>query len=169
MRLISATWTGWHKQALPLMWFSVIGLITLGLLAGVASGRTPAAALLAPVGFAVGGYAMMWWLRVFSLADEVWLDGDHIVVRDRGHEDRFPVSRIRSARASLMSNPEHIVLTLSEPCLFGNEVVFSPPHRWLRFDPHPLAEELNRRASEARARASDARVAEPGPAPDRGT
>jgi len=91
------------------------------------------------------GYVMMRWL-VFPLADEVWIDGDDIVVRNDGQEACFPITNIIHVENSRFMNPERITLTLKEPCAFGSEIVFSPLSRLLTITRHPIAEELNCRA-----------------------
>src|SRR5436305_1875584 len=127
MERLSSAWTWWHKTAFPRLWFGFLGLSALVLIPAVVQQRVPPETLLIPVGMAAFGYALMRWLRVFALADEVWLDGDQVVVRDRGDEDRFPLSRIDRVSATVLTNPERITLSLREPCRFGREVVFVPP------------------------------------------
>ena len=82
----------------------------------------------------------MRWL-VAPVADEVSLDGDDIIVRNKGQEDRFPLSNVIKAE-SFPIWPEQIVLMLKAPCLFGREVIFLPPGRFWRLTSHPLAKEL---------------------------
>jgi hypothetical protein len=90
-------------------------------------------------------YVLMRWL-VFPLVDEVFLEDKEIIIRNRGEEDRFPITNIINVEAPLLMSPERIVLTLKEPCRSGREIVFSPPFRWWPFTRHPIAEELIRRA-----------------------
>ncbi|MCI0379863.1 MAG: hypothetical protein L0215_19960 [Gemmataceae bacterium] len=85
---------------------------------------------------------MRWF--VWSLIDQVWLAGEELIVRNRGDEDRFPVTNIINVEASL-GNPERITLILREPCRFGREILFIPPTRWWPLSRHPLADELIRR------------------------
>jgi hypothetical protein len=144
MRRISSKSTWWHKKAFPTIWFGLFGLFTLVGLFSVINGRAPAPALLIPLFGMAAGYSFMRWL-VFSLLDEVWIDGDQIVVRNGGREDRFPLSNILNVDASLFTNPERIVLTLRQPCAFGDEVAFLPTPRFWPFGRHPLAKELIRR------------------------
>jgi hypothetical protein len=98
-----------------------------------------------PLGMAVFGYVLMRWL-VFSLVDEVWIDGDDLVVRNQDDEDRFPITNIVNVDSSGMTNPERVVLTLRTPSRFGQEIAFSPPMRLWPFARHPLATELIRLA-----------------------
>ena len=97
--------------------------------------------LIIPALLAIFGYLMMRWL-VFPLADEVFLDGDMVLVRKDGIAARFPVRQIINVEASMMTNPERITLTLREPCELGREIVFTPTFRFHLFSRHPVTEEL---------------------------
>lgn len=152
MRRLSSPWTWWHKKAFPRFWFGFLAVLTLLWIPGILRQQVPPATILILI-FMVGfGFVLMWGLRIFSLADEVWLDGDQIVVRNGGVEDRFSLANILTVWASRWTNPERIELTLGEPCRFGDEVVFVPPQRWLHFTRHPLASELTSLVEEARGR-----------------
>jgi hypothetical protein len=150
MRQISSAWTLWHKRGFPIVWFGFMGLITLVLILSIILGRNSALLLLVPIGFAAVGYISMRWSRVFSFMDEVWLENDQVIVRDGDQEDRFSVANILTVRASWLTYPERIVLTLAKPCRFGHEIVLSPPIRLFNITPHPLAEELSALAEQAR-------------------
>jgi len=99
--------------------------------------------LLIPITIAAGSYILMQGM-VFPLVDAVMIDEDMIVVRNRGQEDRFPITQSINVKASKFENPERIVLTLKDPCRFGREIIFLPPGRWWLFSRHPLVEELIR-------------------------
>lgn len=141
MRRISSRLTWWHKKAFPAIWFGFLGLFTIAWLPGVILQRVPAPTLLIPLGMAAFGYVLMRWL-IFPLVDEVWIEDNEIIVRNRGQEERFPITNIMNVEASLFTNPEQVVLTLKEPCGFGRKIVFSPPMRWLHIGRHPIAKEL---------------------------
>jgi hypothetical protein len=145
MRRISSKLTWWLKKAFPVFWFGFTGLFIFVGGFEVILQQAPAFLLLPPFVLAAFGYVMMRWL-VFPLADEVWIDGDDIVVRNNGYEDRFPITNIINVENSRFMNPERITLTLKEPCALGSEIVFSPLERLLKITRHPLAEELIRRA-----------------------
>jgi hypothetical protein len=145
MRKISSSSTWWHKKAFPTLWFGFLAVFACVWTPGVVRGQVPAFTLLMPFGMAAFGYVLMRYL-VFSLVDEVWIDGDDMVVRNRDEEDRFPIANIVNVDSSVMTNPERIVLTLRTPSRFGPEITFSPPMRWWPFGRHPLAMELIRLA-----------------------
>ena len=88
----------------------------------------------------VVGYSLMRAL-IFELVDEVFLNGDQIIIRNRRKVDKFAVTNILNVNLT-MSNPERITLTLKQPCLFGKVVTFSPPMRFWPFGNHPVARDL---------------------------
>jgi hypothetical protein len=151
MRKISTSLTFINKRVFPGLWFGLLAFFTCLALTGVFLRGEPIFILLVPIALAVIGYAVMRTL-IFDLMDEVYLDGDDLVVRNRGDEERIPLAHVINVNATLMTNPERITLTLSEPSQFGSEITFSPLHRWWPFSRHPLAKELIWRAQEARAR-----------------
>jgi hypothetical protein len=140
-RRISSKCTWWYKKAFPGFWFGFLGLFTLICSFGVIQQQAPAAPLVVPLVLAVFGYLLMRWL-LFPLVDEVWIDGDDILVRNSGQEERFVVTNIVNVEDSQFTNPERITLTLKEPCALGRVIVFLPPWRLLHFTRHPIAEEL---------------------------
>jgi hypothetical protein len=152
-RQISSRSTWWHKRAFPVFWFGLIGLFTVFWFVPVMRREVPAPTLLIPLVMAVFGYVLMRML-VFDLADEVWLEDDELIVRNRGEEERIAIDNIINVEGSQFQNPEHITLTLREPCRFGREIVFSPPRRWWPFGRHPLTRELMERVH----RLGDARM-----------
>ncbi len=146
------------KRVFPVLWFGFFAFLMFTMLTNLgAKGFSPMAVIF-PIFMAGVGFVMMKRL-VWGLADEVWDDGDALVVRDKGMESRIPLTNIINVSSSAMSNPPRITLTLREPCAFGNEVSFSPPRRfgWLvTIHPgwfatmHPLAKELIQRIDEQR-------------------
>lgn len=113
----------------------------------------PLAFLLPPVVMAVLGYVLFRRL-IFDLVDEVWDDGDALIVRNAGKEERIQLDNIINVGFSTMTNPERVTLTLREPGILGKEVTFSPPRRFLRWARSPIVGELIERVDEARLQKS---------------
>jgi len=143
MRRISSRFTWWHKKAFPVFGFGFLGVFTLIWVFAVIQQRAPALTLLFLLAIAAFSFFQMRWL-VSPLIDEVFIDNDEIIVKNRGQEDRFPIANILSVKDSTFVHPERIVLTLKEPCLFGGGIVFLPSWRLWRFWAHPIVEVLNR-------------------------
>ncbi|HEV8002454.1 MAG TPA: hypothetical protein VGP63_21385 [Planctomycetaceae bacterium] len=141
MRRISSKLTWWHKKAFPALWFGGLALGTVTLSFAVRNGRVPEDLLLVPFVMALFGTVLMAWL-VFPLVDEVWIDGDELIVRNRGEEDRFPIVHIIDVDGSFMTNPESIGLWLKPKCRFGKTIRFEAPFRFFMFGTHPQAQEL---------------------------
>ncbi len=141
MRLISSKLTWWHKKAFPTLWFGILGLVIVTLIPAVLSGSVPGEVLLIPLIMVGAGAALDVWL-VFPLVDEVWIDGDDLIVRNRGEEDRFPIAHIIDVDGSFLTNPESIGLWLKPKCRFGKTIRFEAPFRVFMFGTHPQAQEL---------------------------
>lgn len=141
MRQMSSKLTWWHKKASPALFFGIIGLVTAEFIPAVINGSVPGEVLFIPLILAVFGYVMMRWL-VFPLLDEVWIDGDDLIVRNRGEEERFPITNIIDVEGSYFMSPEHIGIILEPPSRFGKWIRFAAPLRLLPFGTHPIAQEL---------------------------
>ena len=116
-------------------------ILALAVLPAVIQNQAPIFIVLLPIVMMVFGYVLMRNL-IFDLVDEVFLNGDEIIVRNFGEMDQFAVSNILNVDSTVTTNPERITLTLKEPCVFGSEVTFSPPMRFWPFGRHPVAREL---------------------------
>ena len=111
--------------------------------------------LMAPVVMAVIGY-MLFRRMLFDLVDEVWDDGDALVVKNAGVEERVPLRNIINIGYSLLTNPERVTLTLRDAGALGEEITFMPlarpfSFRWL--SRNPVIDELIGRVDQARRRA----------------
>jgi hypothetical protein len=150
MRRISSKNTYFNKKVFPIIWFGFIGLWTCIAAPVIIHKGGPFVILVGPIFMIIFGYFLMRFL-VFPLADEVYIFNDEIVVRNKGDEDRFPISEIINVDSSIMVNPPRITLTLRNPSKFGKEIIFSPPVRLFNFSRHPIAEELIERAQMGRS------------------
>jgi hypothetical protein len=149
MRRISSKATFWNKKIFPFMWFGFMGLGTCLVILVIIQNKAPVVILIAPIFMMFLGYFLMRFL-VFPLADEVYISGDHIVVRDKGIEDEFLISEIINVDSSIMINPPRITLTLRNPSKLGKEIIFCPPARLFGFSRHPIAEELIQKANQSK-------------------
>lgn len=150
MRRISSHSTFFFKRVFPAIWFGFLGFFVItGAMPMLAKKEVHVEILVIPLVMAAFGYFVMKQL-VFDLLDEVLDDGDALIVRNQGKEDRIALSNVINVSHSSFSNPPRITLTLREPCVFGREVTFSPPARFLPFSKHPLAHELIERVDAKR-------------------
>jgi len=150
MRRISSRITFFNKRVFPVIWFGFVALAFLAPLLGRKNKGGPLAGFLfVPIIMAAFGYFIMKKL-VFDLADEVFDDGNTLVVRFGSEEERIPLSEIMNISYTNMSNPSRVTLTLRTPGRFGKEVSFSPPQSFVPFAKSPIVADLIERADAAR-------------------
>ena len=156
MKRISSKRTLFYKRVFPVLWFGIIALFTLADLPAI--GRSHGAAapmLIAPVVMVIVGYALFRRL-LFDLVDEVWDDGDALLIRNASMEERVPLRNIINIGYSSFSNPERVTLTLREAGTLGKEIVFMPVPRGFTFrwlSRNPIIDELIELVDQARRRA----------------
>lgn len=154
MKRISSRQMFIHKKLFPLAWFGFMGVF-LYLVGSAGPFDKRPLFIGAPLAMAVLGFFMMKKL-VWDLVDEVWDCGNHLLVRNRGQEERIPLARITNVSASLLVNPPRVTLLLAAPGSFGDRISFSPalpfsPLNVLRApDQHPFVDDLIRRVDAAR-------------------
>jgi hypothetical protein len=149
MKRISSQWTFFYKRIFPMFWFGFLGLFVLTAFSTSRSNAMPYPLLVVPVVMAVLGFILFRKL-IFDLVDEVWDDGDALIVKNGGVEERVPLTNIMNIGYSTMTNPPRVTLTLRDPGAFGKEITFSPPVRVLGFSRHPIIGELIERVDRAR-------------------
>lgn len=149
MRRLSSTGTLFYKRVFPAIWFGFLGLFFLGFLAGAIKERTGFVFLLFPLVMGTFGFFVM-KAFVWCLVDEVWDDGDSLVVKNKGREARIDLLNIININHTSFTNPPSVSLTLRVPCEFGRIVKFSPPRRLLKFSEHPMVTELVQRIDNKR-------------------
>ncbi len=132
------------------MWFGIPLLVMLsGIVLASKGAEVPPPLFVIPIGLTIFGYVIL-KLLVFDLLDEVWDEGDTLVVRNDGQEERIQLTNIINVSHATFTNPPRIALTLRYPCRFGKEVTFSPLARLNPFARHPIATELIERVDAAR-------------------
>lgn len=151
MRRISSRWTVFYKRVFPIIWFGGLLLfIAASLFAH--SGRTPGVPFVVfPIVMMIFGFFIMRKL-VFDLVDEVWDDTDSLVIKSRGQEQRVALADIKNVNYSAYSNPPRVTLSLRRPTLFGGNVTFAPPVRFVSFATSPIIDDLIERVDAARRR-----------------
>jgi hypothetical protein len=153
MKRISSKRTVVYKRIFPVFWFGFIALFVMtALLPGRRTHVEVIPMLLVPVVMAVIGYALFRRL-LFDLVDEVWDNGDALIVRNASVEERVPLRNIINIGYSLLTNPERVTLTLRNAGPFGKEITFMPlprpfSFRWL--SRNPIIDELIERVDQAR-------------------
>jgi hypothetical protein len=158
---ISSKMTYFQKRVFPVIWFSILAIVTVGI---AVSSKTPAAMApaVAPVFMGILGYFVMRKL-VFDLADEVYDCGDSLLIRSGSKEQRVQLGEIINVSHTLFINPQRVTLTLRNPTDGKlKDISFQPPHYWMfsgqgPFRPslyakHPLIDDLILRIEDARTK-----------------
>ncbi len=152
MNKISSRFTVFHKLVFPVFWFGFLAVfVAIGIFGGAL--EMPLLFLFFPLLMALIGFILMKKL-VWDLADEVYDDGEFLLVRKRSEEDRIALSNIMNVNATTYMNPSRITLKLVTPCKFGTEISFSPITAFTLnpFAKNQVAEDLIVRVYQARSR-----------------
>ncbi|MGO4504311.1 MULTISPECIES: hypothetical protein [unclassified Dyella] len=157
MQRLSSRSTFFFKRVFPAFWFGFLALWTV-VWAGsalVTHDMKMLAVLPGPLIMALFGYALFKWL-LFGLVDEVWLEGDQLLVRNRGEQSRVPLANVTNVNATVMVSPPRITLSLrQESPVLGKDISFMPIGRTsllAAFKPSPIAAELIQRIDSVRQR-----------------
>lgn len=152
--------TFFHKRVFPVIWFGFLILfIGVPLSQSIFGKSGPALVvpfLVIPVFMLFVGYFVMKKL-IFDLVDEVFDDGDALIVRNNGREERIPLADITNVSYSPFMNPPRVTLSLRNPSVFGDRVTFCAPVRFVPFASNPIIDELIQRIDTVRQRGSGRR------------
>jgi hypothetical protein len=151
MRRLSSRMTFFYKRIFPVFWFGFLVLfIAIPLFFGGArNGPPPFPFLIVPLLMMGFGYFIMKKL-VFDLVDEVWDDGGSLLIKNRGEEERVALGDIKNVSYSPLINPPRVTLSLRRPTVFGDEITFNAPMRFMPFSASPIIKELIDRIDLAR-------------------
>ena len=151
MRRISSRMTFFNKRVFPALWFGFLILFIAVPFVSSASRNAPPPFpfLIFPAVMTIFGYFIMKKL-VFDLVDEVWDDGDSLVIKNRGDQERIALSDIKNVSYSMMMNPPRVTLSLRRPTAFGDEITFGTPVRFVPLSTSPIIKDLIDRIDLAR-------------------
>jgi hypothetical protein len=158
MRRLSSSSTYFYKRIFPILWFGFLLVFLAMAFWGAQHARTSVQPqqivpfLLAPVFLAGVGF-FIYRKLIQDLVDEVWLDGDWLVVKNRDEQRRVALSDVMNVNASTMTNPRRVTLMLRTDSRFGRDLTFIPasPRGFLStFKPDPIATELIQRVDALR-------------------
>lgn len=152
MKKISSNFLFITKNIFPVLWFGILAFVMIMMFASRAYEKAPIA-LVGPCVMAIFGYFLMKKL-VWDLVDEVYDCGDSLLIRERGEEERVPLSNIINVSASMLVNPPRVTLRLVKPGKFGDEISFSPmrPFTINPFARNPITDDLIIRVDMARSK-----------------
>ncbi len=134
--------TFYYKRIFPMAFFGIVLLVTVApLLTGSGSAQFPLSFVFFLAVFVAFAYVVMKML-VFDLVDEVWDDGDALVVRNGASKARIAMTDIKNVSYSPLMSPPRVTLSLRRPSIFGKKVTFCAPMRFVPFAPSPIVDEL---------------------------
>ncbi|WP_308367665.1 MULTISPECIES: hypothetical protein [unclassified Microbulbifer] len=147
MKKISGS-TFYFKKLFPSLWF---GFLAIFLFTSLVSGAAKESllSLSVPIIMAIFGVVLFKDL-VWDLADEVFDEGDSLLFRKGGKEQRVYLNEVINVSYVKMSSPEKIVIQVRSNGAIGKELAFNPPIRLNPFSKNPIAEELIDRVDRAR-------------------
>jgi hypothetical protein len=155
MRRLSSKMTFFYKRVFPVFWFGfgfLLLLIAVPLFFGGAPNDPPPFLFLIVPLFMMGfGYFVMKKL-VFDLVDEVWDDGETLLIKNGGREQRVELRDIKNVGYSTFINPSHVTLSVRQPTTFGEQIAFMAPVPFVPFSTSPIINELIERVDQARQR-----------------
>ena len=158
MRRLSSSTTFFYKRVFPLLWIGFL-LAVFGLQFWLASHaraneQSPPLFPLLLMPLFMGGIMFLIYRTLLQdLMDEVWLDGDWLVVKSRGQQIRVALRDVMNINASTITNPRRITVMLRTDSRFGRNLTFIPasPRGFMAaFKPDPVATELIERVDALR-------------------
>jgi hypothetical protein len=157
MRRISSKMTFFYKCVFPVFWFGFLILFMAVplLIPGGRRAETPFPFVIVPLAMMGFGYFIMRKL-VFDLVDEVWEDGDSLVVKNRGQEEHIALSDIKNVDYAELINPPRVTIVTRTPTTFGDKIVFVAPARFFPWLRSPLIDDLIDQVDQARQRRAGA-------------
>jgi hypothetical protein len=143
--------TFFYKRIFPAFWFGFLILfIAIPLFFGGAqNGPPPFPFLIVPLIMMGFGYFIMKKL-VFDLVDEVWDDGETLLIKNRGQEERVALRDIKNVSYSTIINPPRVTLSVRQPTIFGDQIAFVALVRFVPFSTSPIINDLIERVDHAR-------------------
>lgn len=150
MKRISSRSTYLYKRVIPALWFG--SLVALAIKAAFFSPSEHGISVWYFLSLSSGGVFGFFLMRntVFDLADEVFDDGDALVVRVGHDKRRIPLAEITNVDYSPMMSPPRVVLTVRGASSLGSEVAFSAPLTVMPFSRSPIVADLVARIDVAR-------------------
>lgn len=155
MKRISSDITRLHKTLFPVL---IIGVSIAVLVILVADMINKKEVNIFAIGFMLlaGVYAFSESKkRMTGLVDEVWDDGDAVIIKNGNREARVVLSNIRKVRYGGIGNAHFVTLQLHEACSLGQEISFVPPRKFLQFTRNPAVSDLISRIKKAAANGSE--------------
>jgi uncharacterized membrane protein YbhN (UPF0104 family) len=151
MRRISSRATFFYKRVFPVFWFGFLAVfLGISLFSGRGLNQSDLMPfLIVPIVMMAFGYFLMKKF-IFDVVDEVWDDGDALVVKNKNQSERITLADIKNVNYTVMVSPPRVTLLLRRPTIFGDQVTFCPPLRFVPSAAGPVINDLIERVDQAR-------------------
>lgn len=151
---ISAASTGFYKRVLPVFWYGLMFvLLILSWKLKQLDHRIPSWIFLFPL-FMAAVFHLLAKSLLSDLVDEVWDNGQELIVVNDEHVERVPLRDVINISYSGFTNPKRATLTLRHGGRWGASFGFIPVRssiRILSLGTNQMIEELIRRVDRARS------------------
>ncbi|HYM33810.1 MAG TPA: hypothetical protein VET48_00370 [Steroidobacteraceae bacterium] len=153
---ISSRATRFYKRSFSILWFGIaVAVLAVGVAIRLSTNlplRTLPVFIILPCVFTFVGVLMRWLFR--DLVDEVYDEGDHLLIKNREEQEQIPLTGIMNVSATTLTNPPRVTLRLAKSGRFGDEVSFIPVRTSMfkTFQGNPIIDDLIVRVDRARAR-----------------
>ncbi len=117
--------TFYWSRVFPMAWTTVVGLIVLLGWTGVLGDALEPMALKVGI-TAAWALGSLIFFRRFAGLEEVWLDGDDLLVGDPKRGTRISLRDVRAVEESRLRQVKRITLRLGRPTPLGSSVTFVP-------------------------------------------
>lgn len=139
--------TYYWSRVFPTLWTSLCGIIVVLVWMDALGDAT--APLAVKVGVtAAWAVASAVFFRVFASLEDVWLDGDDLLVGDPRRGTRISLRDVRNVKESRLMQVKRITLELARPTPRGHSITFVPKGLKTFLFPYassPVAQELRER------------------------
>ena len=154
MRRLSSSSTVFYKRVFPLLWLAIVALVGTMLWLLPTRAGEPVWPQFLPLPFLLIVGFLVYRTLIAGLLDEVWLDGDDLLLKNRREQLRVALRDVMNINASTLTNPRRITVMLRTGSRFGRELSFipaSPRGLFSAFRPDPVATELIERVDSLRS------------------
>ncbi|MHB1192182.1 MAG: hypothetical protein ACYC6F_03970 [Longimicrobiales bacterium] len=118
-----STW--YWSRIFPTLWSTLLGIFVVLLWMGVLGDAAAAAGVKAGVTAAWVGFSVVFF-RMFGRLEDVWLDGDDLLVGDPARGTRISLRDVREVRESRLRQVKSITLELGRSTPSGDSITFVP-------------------------------------------
>jgi hypothetical protein len=148
MKKISGS-TFYFKKLFPSIWF---GFLAFFIITAALSGAMAESFMFVVVPAFMLVFGFLFFKKLlWDLADEVYDEGDSLLFRKGGKEQRVYLKDIINISHTQMQSPEKVVLHLREEGAIGKELAFNPPMRFNMFAKNPIVNDLIDRVDRAKS------------------